>query len=84
MPHSNFTRVEDFCPKKVACVFIDLAQKSKNIRDYYGTFYEFIRENVELFPGLNAKDQSAMKHANGLCQEVFTMNEDEIAENYNA
>jgi len=49
-----------------------------------GTFYEFIRENEELFPGLNAKDQNAMKHANGLCQEVFTMNEDEISDNYTA
>jgi len=84
MPHSNFTRVEDFCPKKLAAAFIDLATEWTTAKDDNGTFYEFIRENVELFPGLNTKDQSAMKHANGLCQEVFTMNEDEIAENYNA
>jgi len=84
MTHSNFIRVEDFCPNKLAAAFIDLAIDGTTAKDDNGTFYEFIRENVELFPGLNAKDQSAMKHANGLCQEVFTMNEDEISENYNA
>ena len=84
MVQKNFTRVEDFCPNKLAAAFIDLATEGTTAKDDNGTFYEFIRENSELFPGLNAKDKSAMKHANGLCQEVFTMNEDEISENYNA
>lgn len=79
-----FTKVEDFNPNEVASAFITLAQDGTTAKDDNGSFYEFIRENSELFPGLDTSNSDAMNHANSLCKEIFSLNEDEIAENYAA
>ena len=77
-----YTIVEDFNPNQVAAAFIDLAKDSTTAKDDNGQFYEFIRENVVLFPGLDTASQDAIEHANSLCKEVFRLNEHEILENY--
>ena len=82
MKNSPFTIVEDFNPNDVASAFISLAQDGTTAKDDNGMFYEFIRANSDLFPGLDTRNQDAMKHANSLCQEVWRMNEEEISENY--
>lgn len=70
-----FTKVEDFNPNEVASAFITLAQDGTSAKDDNGKFYEFIRENQELFPGLDTSNPAAMNHANSLCEEVFSLNE---------
>lgn len=85
MKNSPFTRTEDFNPNDVKESFISLAQDGTTAQDDGDlNFYEFISENIELFPGLDASNEDAVKHANSLCREVWRLHEDEIAENYKA
>ena len=77
-----FTQVENFNPNDIADAFIILAQDGTTAKDDNGDFFEFIEENKHLFPGLDTDDTSAVYHANSLCEEVWSMNESKIADNY--
>jgi len=69
------TQVENF-NSNVAAAFITLAHDGTTAKDDNGQFYEFIRENSELFPGLDTNQ------ANRICHRVWQLNVEEIAENY--
>ena len=80
----GFTKEEDFNQNEVGAAFITLAQDGTTAKDDNGDFYEFIRENADLFPGLDTDKKEAMKHANTLCKITWGQFETEIEENYKA
>lgn len=82
MKKSPFTRVEDFNPNEVKDAMIELAKEGVPANTD-GGYAEFVRENESMFPGLDTSNADAMQHAESLCREVYRLNEDEIAENWN-
>lgn len=78
-----FVEMNDFNPNNVKDAIIDLAKEGVPANSD-GGYKEFILEHEDLFPGLDTSNPDAMAHAEGLCREVYSLNEDEIAENWNA